>query len=176
MYTLFLIIAAALSFGAGWFVLAKLAKSEILWKTIPREKNVGIVLAFLALTYGAYHGRFMLEGPLEHLRTYVWVALPIVTVCVFLYLDYILARAIGAVLLLAGVYFPHEAYTAGVELRPLLSLNCYILGTLGLFYIGMPWTFRNLLEKMKDNAATAKALSFYMIVSGIIFLTFATIL
>ncbi len=173
MFTTFLIVAALLSFGAAWFIPAKVAKSDTLWKTVPREKNIGIVFAFLALTYGAYHGRFMLEGSLESLRPYVWVVLPIVTVCVYLYLDFILARAIGGLLLLAGVYFPHEAFSNYVEFRAFLSLNCYILGTIGLFFIGMPWLFRNLLEKVKDHALTAKALTVYMAISGLIFLTFA---
>lgn len=175
MYTFLLIFAALLSFGSAWFLYCRVAESETVWKTVPREKYIGIVMAVLALIYGAYHGRYMLEGPLESFRPYVWVLLPVVSVCVFLYLDFIFARAFGAFLLLAGIYFPHAAFSNYVEWRVILSLNCYVLGTTGLFFIGMPWLFRNLLEKAKNDRRICMAATLYLIFSGIIFLTFTTI-
>ena len=169
MFSLLSLVVGAVLLFSSWFVFTKVSKSETLWKTIPRERKVGGVLAAIALSYSAFHGRYMLEGGLEPYRIYVWILLPIVTVMVYLFLDFVFTRSLGGVLIVMAVHLTHEAFIDHLAFRPLFSLNCYILGTVGLFLVGTPWRFRDLLDRVRNNSTFATGFSVYLLISGLIF-------
>ncbi len=170
MFSLSCLLLGAFLILCGWFVYTRIANLETLWKAVPRERNIGGILAFIALTYSAYHGRYMLEGGLEYLRVYVWVLLPIVTVLVYLFLDYVFARSLGGVLVITAVHLTHEAFSQHLPLRAIFSLDCYLLGTARLFIIGMPWLLRDLLDQVRKNKKVALGFSTYLVVSGLFFI------
>lgn len=171
MFSIILCLATGvLLIFSSWFIFSKISKSDTLWKSVPRERKLGGVLAFIALAYSAYHGRYMLENGLEYLRVYVWVALPIVTIMVYLFLDYVFARALGGFLVVAAVQLTHQAFIEQIILRPLFSLNFYIVGTIGLFLIGMPWILRNQLERCKNSSTVAYSTSLSLLISGSLFI------
>jgi hypothetical protein len=85
---------------------------------------------------------------MEKFRT----ALPWIVVALslssFFLLDYLFARAMGGLILLAVNSLLHGAFVAHMPARPVFSFICYVLGTYALFMLGSPYRFRDLLERM----------------------------
>lgn len=112
---------------------------------LPRARYPGLVLGVLCLVWSAYHGCLMLEGGLAPYRKVVWALVPVCTVLCYRYLDYLLARALGALLVLCSASLLHGGFAQAVALRPLYSVACYAVGVLGMAFIAVPWRFRDLL-------------------------------
>jgi hypothetical protein len=70
--------------------------------------------------------------------------------------DYLGARAIGIFLLLAPCPALDAAFLKATDARVILSILCYVWITLGLFWIGMPYTMRNQIAWVTRTAGRFK--------------------
>jgi hypothetical protein len=144
---------AAILFGLAQiatavFFIVTLPKQDDLWKRVPRERIVGGIVGVICLIWSASLAAPLLEGSLERFRAMLpWIVLGL-SVSSFLLLDYLFARAMGGLILLAVNSLLHGAFVAHMPARPLFSLICYLLGTYALFMLGSPYRFRDLLERM----------------------------
>ncbi len=137
--------AGILFFLAGVFAVGT-RRNPNLWKTLPRERMGATVLALVALAFAAWQSDIMLEGDLLKLHPYIWALVPILTVLSFLYLDFLLTRAVAGVLMLLMPQLLHGAFVAHLPQRPAFSAICYLTAILGAVMMAAPWRFRDLLE------------------------------
>jgi len=145
-----LIFTLILSF-VGYVFLRGAAHNPGRWKTLHRDKKIGIVLAFICLAWSAYHGMQLLEDPQSTLRRLLPILVVVISVGVYFLIDYIFTRAFGGLLLLTTNFLLYAAWSDAIVLRPVFSLVCYIFAIAGMFMVGQPWRFRDLLFKAIDN-------------------------
>ncbi|MCK5834703.1 MAG: hypothetical protein KAG98_03085 [Lentisphaeria bacterium] len=171
MFLILIVLMIAVLVGLGLY-FSKGLKTENTWKWLPREKNFGMALLIPALAYGAFYGRYMLEGGLETYRPYIWIVLPIVAACCYFFLDYIFARSLGGVLLVLAIELLGEGFIVNLPLRFIFSTLVMVYGILGLTFIGMPWVFRNLLQKVNQSVVYRRNAIWFMGFSVVFFLLF----
>ena len=176
-------LSSSLAGGTMLFLAVVFASSTRrhpeLWKTLPRERIAGTVLALAALAFAAWQSEIMLEGGLLKLRPYIWALVPILTVLSFFYLDFLLTRAVAGVLMLLVPQLLHGAFVAHLPQRPVFSAICYLTAMLGAIMMAAPWRFRDLLELAaakpgwrKTIAAFCFALAFtFLLAAGFVLAT-----
>ncbi len=164
----FILIASVIALNINF------KKKNELWRSLPREKNVATVISLFVFFYAAWHGRYMLEGPMEHLQVYVWVVYPVVILLFYFFLDFQFARILGGALVILATHLNHEALVVYIiDFKWLLGLNNILLGTIGLFFIGMPWLFRNMLQKAEDNSGFKRLLLSYLTFVALLLISFS---
>lgn len=171
MFLILILLLVALLSGLGLY-FSKGLKSKNSWKWLPREKNLAMALLIPALAYGAFYGRYMLEGSLASYRSYIWILLPIVVACCYFFLDFIFARSLGGVLLVLAIELLGEGFIVNLPFRFIFSTLVMIYGILGLVLIGMPWSFRNLLQKVNQSAVYRRNTNLFLGCSVVVFLLF----
>jgi hypothetical protein len=171
MFFILIVLMVLLLVGLNLYLIKGLHSADA-WKWLPREKNFGMALLILSLSYGAYYGRFMLEGGLSTYRPMVWALLPIVAICCYFFLDFIFARALGGIFLVLSIELLGEGFIINLPFRALFSGVTMGYGVLGLFLIGMPWLFRDFLEKVNHNQKFRSQSIFFIGFSAIFFLLF----
>ena len=147
-----LMAALAVVFGAA------AGRRADLWRSLPRERAVGMILGVVCLVWAAYYVLPMLEGGLTRFRPAVKIAVPVVAILSYFYLDFILTRAIGGVTVLLTSHLLHRAFVERVPVRPLFSVVCFAVALVGLVLIGSPWRFRDALERACRHASWRRGL------------------
>lgn len=171
MFLILILLMVLVLVGLGLY-FAKGLNTENAWKWLPREKNFGMGLLIPVLAYGAYYGRYMLEGGLATYRPYVWILLPIVVACCYFFLDFIFARSLGGVLLVLAIELLGEGFIVNLPFRFIFSALVMVYGILGLSFIGMPWIFRNLLHKINKSVGYRRNSILFLGCSAVVFLLF----
>ena len=123
-----------------------------LWKTLPRQREAGVVMAFLCLLWAADYAFPMFQEQFESFKTILMILVPILAVLSFFFLNFLFTRALGGLLLLSMSHILHEAFVAQIPLRGLLAILCYSIVFAGALCLATPWHFRDLLEKTKVSA------------------------
>jgi len=150
-------LLAALLAGLAFISAVSAVRTPDLWRRLPRDRTVGVVLALLCLLWCSIQIIPLLEGDMARFRVWIRLMVPAVTVLSFLYVDYLFTRALGGLVLLMVADLVHGAFVVHLPWRPLYAIVCYVVGVAGMFLIGMPWTFRDLLEKTSTSARWRKA-------------------
>jgi hypothetical protein len=121
-------------------------------KTVPRSQNIGTVFLTIDFIWAWIVATSMELGDFERLRWLAQFSVPVIYVAMLFWVnDYLGARSIGIFLLLAvcpvvdAAWLKHDA-------RVFLNLACYVWLTLGLFWIGMPYTMRNQIAWLTRSA------------------------
>jgi len=136
---------------------------------IPRWRIAGMILGTLCLLWSAYEGCIMLEGDLARFHKFVWMLVPVTAILSWFYLDFIFSRALGGFLLLAVNLSLHAVFAYNIPLRWLYSIIALIWGIAGLFLLGTPWRWRQLIELSAKNRRTAVLLGVISVISTLIF-------
>ena len=144
---LFALLLAILAYVFGFTVVRK----PDLWRLLPRERYVGEVVGVVCLVWSAAHVIPMLEGDLARYRAVVKVVVPVAAVLGFFYLDYLFTRALGGLFMLMASQLLHGAFVVHLPARPAYSVVCYAYGVVGMFLVGSPWRFRDLLKRATDS-------------------------
>ncbi len=159
-------IFGAFLIGAGLFCLRILPRDQTLWRTLPRERIIGIIMGFICLYWSAYHVNSFLEGNMLKFRSYLPVIVIAITILSYSYLDYLFVRGLGGLLLLFTTWMLHEGFVIHLPFRPIFSLMCYGFGVYGIFIIAVPYSFRDLLEKITLHIRYQWIVSLSLIVVG----------
>lgn len=123
------------------------------WRGLPRHRPVGALLGVVCLAWAAWQAQFLLEGNLERFRLALWVAVPVLALLSYFFLDFLFARALGGLVLLVVPQLLDQAFAQAVRGRPLFSVGCYLCGILGMLLVATPWHFRNLLQRCEESPA-----------------------
>lgn len=111
----------------------------------PRMRLPGILLGTVCLAFSAWYGCLMLEGGLAKYQPLAWALVPITAVLSYFFLDFLFARSLGGFLILSANALIHFGFVEKVPLRGVFSVNCLVLGVLGLFLLGTPWWMRDVM-------------------------------
>ena len=122
-----------------------------IWRRLPRERVIGEVIAVVCLVWSAYYVLPMLEGRLMRYQPVVKLLVPVTAILSYVYLNYLLARAFGALFLLTATYLLHAAFAVDLPARPLYAILCYAIAAVGMVLLATPWRFRDILEKTSTS-------------------------
>lgn len=138
-------------------MLAKPEPAKTLLKKLPRNYNAGIytmaigLIWFWLLVAPDLRGTFswlgnlsMDLGEFNFLKKYLQIIVPVVCVGLIMQVrEFLFVRGLGVVALMAAAPILESAFLKEPGSRVLLSLFAYVLLTKGMFWIGMPYTFRD---------------------------------
>jgi hypothetical protein len=149
------VFSLVLAFWAG----RMLPSAPDKWEKLPRNVLVGIIIAAADLAICV-----PLSKPLVPVWMISWL-IPLAVICTWLsyqFLDYIFSRAFGGLLILLAHYLLFASFTFGTPVKPFVSILCFAMGTLGLFFCGKPYLMRDFIRKTaldKKWRITAVAIS-----------------
>lgn len=110
----------------------------------PRNKRVGTVLLSIALVWALVLVSSMDMGEFWRVRRIALILLPVVFGLMLAYVDeFLTARALGILMLLAACPILDAAFLETPRTRLLLPLLAYVWIILGMFWVGMPYLFRD---------------------------------
>jgi hypothetical protein len=147
---IYLVVAHAL-------MLAKPEPVKGFLKKLPRNYNAGIYTMALGLIWfwllvapdmrGTFSwlGNLSMDlGEFNFLKKYLQIAVPVVCVGLIMQVrEFLFVRGLGVVALMVAAPILESAFLKEPGSRLVLSLFAYILLTKGMFWIGMPYTFRD---------------------------------
>ena len=149
--TFFICVLLAVSFFS-FFLSAwssKLVPSNLeRWEALPRNILYGMIIAIIDLAICV-----PLSKPIVPTGMISWLV-PLACVSawiIYQFLDYIFARAFGGFLILLAHYMLFVSFALKTPASPLLSLLCFIFGTLGIFFCGKPYLMRDYIRKIASN-------------------------
>ena len=159
------ILFAALLAIQAWVFGAGVRRWPGLGKTLPRQRVPGILIGAVCLVWAGNEVQIMLEGDLARLQTVIWWLVPAVLLLAWRFLDFLLVRALGGLVLLLIPVLLLEAFARHLPLRPAFSALCYVLALAAMVMVAAPWHYRNLLERaattprLRTGLATGLGLS-----------------
>jgi hypothetical protein len=110
----------------------------------PRNKRLGTVLLSIALVWALLLVSSMDMGEFWRVRRIALVLLPVIFGMMLAYVDeFLTARALGILMLLAASPMLNAAFLEAPRTRLLLPLLAYAWIILGMFWVGMPYLFRD---------------------------------
>jgi len=155
------------------FALVNPATAMAKLKTVPRSQNIGTVILTLDFLWAWVVASAVDLGDFERLRWLAQFSVPVIYVAMLFWVnDYLGARAIGIFLLLACCPVLDAAWMKA-DTRWVLNLGIYVYLTLGLFWIGMPYTMRDNITWATRTAGRFKALSLAGAGYGVLLLVMA---
>ena len=172
IYTAALIICGAVSLVIALWAGHMNAKRLPKWEKLPRNRNIGVVLAFLCLLWCVPQAKPIVW---EWLLAWLYPLVLVFTVLSFLFLDYLFSRALGGFFILLTYYFVHEAFTFHTPLTALLAVSCWALGIAGLFFSGKPHLLRDFIRKIAGSVRIRYITCFYFVFFGVLCLTLGII-
>ena len=153
------------------FIKAPAAMAKL--KTVPRSQNIGTVILTLDFLWGYVVATSIELGDFERLRWLAQFSVPVIYVAMLFWVnDYLGARSIGILLLLAACPLLDAAWQKS-DSRWVLNVVLYLWLTLGLFWIGMPYTMRDNISWATRTAHRFKALAIGGTVWGVVLLVLA---
>lgn len=170
-----------------------LAHAVMLWKRdwtqtwlkkLPRHYNAGVytmgigLLWFWLLVAPDIRGNFAWMGALSMdlgefngLKPMLRIAVPLVFVGLAMMVkEFLFVRGLGVVALMAAAPILDSAFLKDPGSRVLLSFFAYVLLTKGMFWIGMPYTFRDSVTWATKSESRWKLLAGGGLVYGILIL------
>lgn len=141
------------------FALVKAPVAMEKLRTLPRSQNAGTVILTVDFIWAFVVATSIELGDFERLRWLAQFSVPVIYVAMLFWVnDYLGARSIGIFLLLAACPVLDAAWLK-TDSRWVLNLLCYVYLTLGLFWIGMPYTLRDQITWATRTAGRFKGLA-----------------
>lgn len=142
------------------------------WEKLPRNKSIGVVLAFLCLLWCVPHARPIVW---TWMLNWLYPLVVVFTVLGLYFLDYLFSRALGGLFILLTYYLVHEAFTFLTPAMGLLAVAAWCLGIAGLFFSGKPHLLRNFIRKLARSAKWRTATGLYFIFFAVLTLTLGAV-
>ena len=156
LYSATLILAlAAFAVLAGFLAPRK----PDLASKVPRDRLLGGVLGLVCLAWSGHHILLMMEGGMARYHNLALVLLAGLGLLCFFFLDYLLVRALGGVLVLSVNAALHGAFVVELPYRGGFAVLCYALALGAMVMIAVPWRVRHLLERAAESATWRRTLS-----------------
>ena len=158
--------------------------TQSLLKKLPRDYNAGVytmglgMLWFWLLVAPDLRGTFSWLGSLSMdlgefngLKPILRIVVPLIYVgLVMLVKELLFVRGLGIVALMAAAPLLDAALLKDPGSRVLLSFFAYVLLTKGMFWVGMPYTFRDAVTWATKSSARWKILAGCGLVYGVVML------
>jgi hypothetical protein len=137
---------------------------------LARDKIIGTLISFAALIWCAKHGLAIFPG--EPVRVYFIPAAFFFAWASYFLLDFLAARGLGALMILAAHYHLHNSFAWDSPLRPFFSVLCFIIGTCGIFICGKPCLLRDFFRAIAQNQSKRKAYVIFLSGASIVFISY----
>jgi hypothetical protein len=171
----------AVVFGGFFLLVAVLA-----WKVLPqraklasqlsRDRIAGSVLMFAAVAWLAFAAIEMIGLDSESkLRLAILLLVPVLTVLFASTLDFLVARALGGLLLLTCARLIDLAGWIQMPGRSSFSAVCYMVSIAGFVLIIAPWLLRDLLEKCSARSAWRWSTAVPALLTGLFFVVYGAV-
>lgn len=151
---------------AGIFLLCSNEKYSGL-KKIHREKKIGSIISAAALIWAGAQGYELLGQDFPAISSVIPILVPALIVGVFFLMDYIFTRAMGGMMILLICELFFQGQVRDMSARFLFSIIGYIFAIAGMYMIGQPWRFRDILFKAAEDKSFGKKVAVGISVSMI---------
>lgn len=165
-------------------MLAKPEPAKAFLKKLPRNHNAGIYVMSFALIWfwllvapdirGSFSWLSKLSmdlGEFDFLKKYLQIVVPVACVGMITQVrEFLFVRGLGVTALLAAAPILEAAFLKEPSSRVLLSLFAYVILTKGMFWIGMPYLFRDAVTWATKTDGRWKSLTFGGLAYGILVL------
>lgn len=140
-----------------------------------RSRAAGAGLAILCAAWSTHYILLMLEGGLARYHNLAILLMAALTVLCFFYLDYLMTRALGGVVLLCVNAAVGQAFVADLPGRGTYAILCYLLGIAAMILISLPWRFRQLLETAEANTTWRHGASGLLVLCAVALVGFSVL-
>ena len=161
-------LMSMLVLGIGVLCGFALPKAPALATRIPRLRLPGALLGTALLAYCAYEGALMLPG--TRWGQLFWALVPVTAFLCWYFMDFLMARALGGLLVIIANFLIQNAFGAYCGCRPLYASVALAWGVAGTLLIAWPWWFRDVLTACSRHLAWRIALLLVSVFSCIVFL------
>ncbi len=149
---------------AGIFLLCSNEKYSFL-KKIHREQKVGSIISTLALVWAGIQGYELLGQDFPAIASAIPILVPALIIGVFFLMDYIFTRAVGGLMIMLICELFYVGQADEMPVRFLFSFCGYSIALAGMYMIGQPWRFRDLLFKSIDDKVFGKKMASGIVVT-----------
>jgi hypothetical protein len=178
-------VLAAYLLGAHAFMLAKPEFCRKWLTKLPRHYNAGIytlgfglVWFWLLVAPDDIRGTFsflssltMDIGEFNAVKPYLRIAVPVAYIGMVLYVrEFLFVRGLGVVALMVASPLLMAAFLKDPATRLLVPVFAYALLTFGLFWVGMPYTFRDAVTWATASDKRWRMLAFAGLAYGVVVL------
>jgi hypothetical protein len=126
------------------FALLRPGKTQEWLKKLPRSKMLGITILIVDAVWSLWLASTMDLGEFSRYRRIMQIVVPVIAVLTILYVDdFLAARALGILALLAAAPMISSAFLQPELSRLVLVLLAYVWLTLGMFWVGKPYLLRD---------------------------------
>lgn len=175
---------------AGYVMAAYLlaAHGLMLWKSeackawllrLPRHHMAGVYTLAVGMfwfwlliapeNFGWIAGLSLDIGEFNAVKPFLRILLPLAFVGMIVYVrEFLFVRALGIVALMATGPLLEAAFNKEPVTRLLIPIFSYVVLTLGLFWVGMPYTFRDLVTWATANDKRWRALAMGGLAYGVL--------
>jgi hypothetical protein len=164
IYTAALLVCGIVSMLTAVFILRMNTSRLPKWESLPRNKYIGVVLAFLCLFWCVPQARpIVWDWMLPWLYPLVFAF----TILGYLFLDYLFSRAVGGFFILLTYYFVHESFTFHTPAIAVFAIFSWALGIAGLFISGKPHLLRDFIRKIAKSSTVRYSSAAYFVIFGV---------
>jgi hypothetical protein len=175
-------LVAAYLLGAHGLMLAKPEFCRKWLIKLPRHYNAGVytlgfgmVWFWLLVAPDDMHGPFAFLGKLtmdigefNAVKPFLRIAVPVAYIGMVLYVkEFLFVRGLGVVALMVAAPLLKAAYLEDPMTRLLIPVFAYLLLTKGLFWVGMPFTFRDAVTWATANDSRWRMLALAGLAYGV---------
>jgi hypothetical protein len=139
-------------------------------KTIHREQKIGSLVAALALGWSGVQGFQLLGEDFPRIAGAIPLATPLLIIAVYFLMDYIFTRALGGLLIMLICDLLFQTQELQMPGRVIFSLAAYALAVAGMYMIGQPWRYRDLLFKAAADRSAARRIAVWPAACGLLVL------
>ncbi|WP_411846774.1 hypothetical protein AAFN60_04275 [Roseibacillus persicicus] len=169
------------------WMLAKPEQSQGILKKLPRNHNAGIYTMAIGLIWFwllvapdlrgpfSWLGKLSMDlGEFNFLKRYLQIAVPLVCFGLITQVrEFLFVRGLGVIALMVAAPILDAAFLKEPGSRLLLSIFAYALLTKGMFWIGMPYTFRDAVAWATKTQGRWKVLAAGGLAYGVLVLAFS---
>ena len=167
------VIAGAFLVVLGVLGLMKPDFAQVV-KQFPRSRFAGVVLLTICLTWTFWLLATIQMGEFSSFRRPLLIALPIGYVLALFFVDeFLAARALGILSLLAAEPLLDAAFLRYETSRLLVTVFAYLLIIAGLFWVAIPYVFRDQLNWIARSVFRWRCLHAIELIYGGVLLGFA---
>jgi hypothetical protein len=163
----------------GLMILKPERSKEIAIK-LPRNSQVGTYLIGFGMVWfwllvappgkGIFSSLSMDLGEFNKAKKFLMIGVPLFCIGLILYVrEFLFVRALGLCLLMAAAPL---LYASDLEMAPLqwvMPLFCYLMIIKGLYFVGMPYLFRDGVSWATASPARWRGISFGGLIVGLVF-------
>ena len=151
------------------FALVRVGASRRALTDLPRSRPAGIVLLTISALWTFWLWSNTDLGEFYYLRSYVQILIPVGGFLMLRYVEeFLAARALGIVLLLAACPLLDAAFLQPPASRLLLVVLAYVWIVAGMFLVGKPHLLRDAATWLTRTTARWRAASFAGLAYGLI--------